>query len=134
MRGKIIDTIRKLYPSSLPVTTHALKGRSVFFFLGWQCILQKAIHHLYTPEVFKRLGNYLDIKKSNMKRDLMRTLLADGTLGSERILKFDKFMHAMERGDDIRRWRYDRASLTEEQRQLVADYEQLEDLAFDCAT
>jgi hypothetical protein len=35
---------------------------------------------LSTPEVLKRLGNYRDIKKSNMKRDLMRPLIADGTL------------------------------------------------------
>jgi hypothetical protein len=34
----------------------------------------------------------------------------------------------MARGDDIRKWRRDRASLTDEQKQLVADYEQLEDL------
>jgi hypothetical protein len=75
------------------------------------------------------LGNYLDIKESNMERDLMRTLIADGTLGSKQpIRRIDKLLHAMTRGKEARQWRYDRASLTDEQTQLIADYEMLEDL------
>ncbi|KAH7150532.1 heterokaryon incompatibility protein-domain-containing protein [Dactylonectria estremocensis] len=125
-RGKIIDTIKRVYP--LFLATNPLKGRSVSSFLSWECILKDANGHLYTPDIWKRLGNYVDIKKSNMERDLMRTLIADGALGSDRVRRIDKFVLAMKRGDDIRQWRLDRASLTDEQRRLVSDYERLEDL------
>ncbi|KAH7134407.1 heterokaryon incompatibility protein-domain-containing protein [Dactylonectria macrodidyma] len=123
--GKIIDAIKTVY--SL-FQTNSLKGLSVSSFLSWACTLQDATRHLYTPEVWKRLGNYLDIKKSNMERDLMRTLIADGALGSERVRRIDKFVQAMKSGDDIRKWRHDRTSLTDEQEQLISNYERLEDL------
>lgn len=129
VRGKIIDTFSILYPTFGPVAAQGLKGNDVSSFLSWACILQNAVYHLYTPGVWERLGNYLDIKRSNTERDLMRTLIADGTLGSKQpIRRIDKLVHAMARGEEARQWRYDRASLTDEQTQLVADYELLEDL------
>ncbi|KAH7132706.1 heterokaryon incompatibility protein-domain-containing protein [Dactylonectria macrodidyma] len=126
VRGKIIDTIKTVY--RLFSATNPLKGRTVSSFLSWDCILQDVKGHLYKPEVRKRLGSYMDMKKSNMERDLMRTLVADGALGSERVPRVDKVVNAMKRGDDIRQWRQDRAGLTDEQKRLVSEYERLEDL------
>jgi hypothetical protein len=128
VKGKIIDVIlhrHQHYHRVAPIHYSALS-----YSLAWDNRMQWAKGYLYTGDLPKKLGDYLSIKMANMERDVMRTLLADGALGSEQPLRrIDKFVDAIKKGEEIRELRHHRSSLTLDERLMVADYERLEALA-----
>lgn len=127
VKGKIIDIIQSRFKLSRFAN---IKYSSLFYSLSWDGNLQRARAHLYTGEMRNKLGDYLPIKLANMERDIMRAMLADGALGSEQPLKrIDKFVDAIKKSEEIRELRHHRATLTEDQKLMVADYERLEALA-----
>jgi hypothetical protein len=127
VKGKIIDVIQKRlgYLVRAPMHYSALD-----FSLSWSFYLESAKGYLYTDEILEKLGDYVSIKTANMERDVMRTLLADGALGSEQPLKrIDKFVDVITKSTEIREMRHHRSSLTENEKLMVADYERMEALA-----
>ncbi|KAK3623183.1 hypothetical protein LTR56_021765 [Elasticomyces elasticus] len=104
------------------------EGSSVSFFLYWEVNLQIARGRL--NDLRDRLGDYLPVARQNMGRDLLRTLLADRAMGTEQPLRrVDKYVNVLERSDEMRMLRLRRKTLNPDQRDDVADYERLEDLA-----
>lgn len=127
MTGKIIDVIHKGFAS--PGFMQIL-GFPLSLALWWEVKEQDVRYYYYEDEIRFKLGDYFHVKKGNIKRDLMRTILADGALGSEQPLRrIDRFIEAIERTEEIRQLREQRVGLSAEQKQIVADYEQMENLA-----
>jgi hypothetical protein len=76
------------------------------------------------------MGDYFAIALQTMDRDLLRTLLADGAMGSEQPLRnVNKYVRVLEHSGEMRKLRERRGTLSSDERGLVADYERLEDLA-----
>jgi hypothetical protein len=127
VKGKIIDLIQERCQTTIRARIHY---SALSFSLRWALNLQWATAYLYTDEISKKLGDYLPVKLANMGCDVMRTLLADGALGSEQPLKrIDKFLDVIKKSEEIRELRHHRSSLTVDQKLMVADYERLEALA-----
>ena len=128
VKGKIIDIIQKRFEHT--VTVRDIHSTALSYSLAWDCNMQNATRYLYNYEIREKLGDYLPIKLANTERDVMRALLADGALGSEQPLRrIDKFVDVIKKSDEIRQLRKQRHILTVHQKQMVADYERLEDLA-----
>ncbi|KAK3615802.1 hypothetical protein LTR56_026365 [Elasticomyces elasticus] len=123
VKGKIIDRVC----DRLQFTTMGNpEGSGVSFFLYWEVNLQTVRGWLNGL----RLGDYLPVARQNMGRDLLRTLLADGAMGTEQPLRrVDKYVNVLERSDEMRMLRERRKTLDPDQRNDVVNYERLEDLA-----
>lgn len=127
VRGKIIDHINAFL--ALPFLKVSVQPAHLF--LDWMLLYDSTLRYLYSYK--NVLGDYLEVKVDTLKRDLMRTVLADGAMGSEQPLHCAyEMIDAIETGDKVRELRDagKREELTEEQSELLSDYEKLENLMF----
>src|SRR3569833_2626822 len=99
---------------------------------GSAMIKQSANRYLTSDAVRPRLGAYLDIKRSNLERDLVRTLLADGALASQqRLRNLHQYIRCFgqKESDRVRELRRSfQVQIDEEEAGLVAEYEFVEAL------
>ncbi len=130
VKGKIIDRVQVLL--SIPMGRFQSSKHSVDIFLFWDCLLQVARSQLCEYEdATKSLGNYLPVKLNTIEADLLRTVLADGALGPEQPLRqIHEMLGTMADGWPARELRESRSQreLTDEQMQMLRDYERLENL------
>ncbi|KAJ9668949.1 hypothetical protein H2201_000775 [Coniosporium apollinis] len=131
VRGKIIDQVQAfIHP---PFQNFMSAKHATHLFLTWDVLLGSTRGHLYHyDQKTKALGDYLPVKQKNIEGDLMRTVLADGALGSEQPLRrIHEMIGANATGYMARGLRQSRSTiaLTEEQTQMLHDYERLENLA-----
>jgi hypothetical protein len=127
VKGKVIDRIHLKYRN---ITAPNAVGCEMSYFLHWDMNLQSAMHALYRDEFRKALGDYFPVKLATMPRDVLRTILADGAMGSQQpLLGVHKYLEVINRSGEMRKLRETRSVLTDDQKRLVADYERLEDMA-----
>ncbi|KAB5528990.1 heterokaryon incompatibility protein-domain-containing protein [Coniochaeta sp. 2T2.1] len=129
VRGKIIDVIHHVawrQPEQFP------SGCSVWLATSFDCMLKGVKGYLYNNEVHSRLGYYLETKLSNIPRDVVRTLLADGSLGQGPLTNIgDEYAEyfSMESGDRAFGLRASGGTETSaENVAFMARYEEVEDM------
>ena len=115
-------------PADLPPVNATLNALSAVF-LSWGLLLDSTRRHLWKYQGI--LGDQLAVKLDTLERDLMRTVLADGAMGSEQPLHCVYEMIDANNHSDTARGFGDvgrREKLTEEQKEMLSDYEKLEAL------
>lgn len=127
VQGKIIDSI-KAFPTQGFSKIFTSSNQGTAYFLGWEGLLQGLRRYLYSMR--DKLQDQVELKIETLERDVMRTVLADGTMGSQQPLRC-----VYEMLDANKLWAKARGhreagrnGLTEEEKELLKDYEKLEDL------
>jgi Heterokaryon incompatibility protein (HET) len=128
VRGKIIDIVTH-FPTP-PISTFRGSHHHVKLFLWWLLLVDGSKRYLYNFQ--KLLGDILEVKLQTLEVDLMRTVLADGAMGSQQPLRCVPEMvkiitHGEHVGDIRDAGRIN--ELTPEEKEVLAEYEKLEDLA-----
>lgn len=124
VRGKIIDCIREL-----PWLAHG-KFQTPEGLLGLKLLVQSVGRYLLVNG--RILGDRLAVKQATLERDLMRTVLADGAMGSEQPLHcVYEMIDSIGTGDEARKLRaaVRKENLSEDQETMLSDYEKLENLS-----
>jgi len=127
VRGKIVDRINEFLTLSL--RKFAGTRSPTHLFLSWGMLRQSAQHYLLKYQGI--LGDQLAVKLGTLERDLMRTVLADGAMGSEQPLHcVYEMIDANNHSDTAQKLGSagKKEELTEEQKEILSDYEKLEAL------
>ena len=127
VQGKIIDTIASF--KTLQITRHQGRHHPISLFLGWLVLVDSSRRYLYGFQ--KTLGDSLEVKLQTLEADLMRTVLADGVMGSEQPLRcVPEMVKIIKDGEHVRQVRDGgiTGELTEPEKETLATYEKLEDL------
>jgi hypothetical protein len=127
VRGKIVDSIKAF--ASIPFGYQGFQP-SMKLFLKWIVLPDQSMRYLYGYK--NTLGDQLQVKLQTLDSDLMRTVLCDGAMGSEQPLRrISQIMRVIATEQPVRELRNSGTSteMTEEQKDMLENYEKLEDLA-----
>jgi hypothetical protein len=126
VRGHIVDRI-----SAFPALAMASSNRfqqPPWLLISWEVLVQNVHHHLAGYR--KVMGDQFEVKVATLRRDLMRTVLADGAMGSEQPLRcVYEMMDVISKYERARELRFaGNTGNTEEERELLSDTDKLENL------
>ena len=127
IRGKIIDRINEF--TMLAFGKATVFWQTTHLFLSSAVLWNNVMRYLHAHSGV--LGDQLAVRLGTLERDLMRTVLADGAMGSEQPLRcVYEMIDANNAADKARELRQasTKEELTEEQKELLSDYEKLETL------
>ncbi|KAH6843434.1 heterokaryon incompatibility protein-domain-containing protein [Chaetomium sp. MPI-CAGE-AT-0009] len=128
-KGKIIDRVETIIRCNWP-SVFTFNYQSVWLLIKYDVLLQ-CLRQQYTGETMKKLGDYAAVKLDLLPRDLTRTLLADGALGPQQPLRnVHRYIEcfSLVRGRWVVELRGSGKLPSPEQRAMLADYEEVENL------